>query len=65
MKYSWEEMYDMLADYVGVSEEALHVACAVGGCNEETMERVLFYFTGWRSFEGYLGELNGDDEEED
>ena len=65
MKYSWEEMYEMLADYVGVSDEALQVACAVGGCNEETMERVLFYFTGWRSFEGYLGELNGDDEEED
>lgn len=68
MKYSWEEMYEMLADYVGVSDEALQVACAVSGCNEETMERVLFYFTGWRSFEGYLGELdenNDDDDEED
>lgn len=63
MKYSWEEMYEMLAEYVGVSEEALGVACAIGGCNEETMERVLFYYTGWRSFEGYLNEMN--EEEED
>lgn len=62
MKYDWQEMYEMLAEYVGVSEEALGVACAIGGCNEETMERVLFYYTGWKSFEGYLGEMN---EEED
>ena len=43
---SWEEMYDILAEVVGVGDEALRVACAIGGCNEETMERVLFYFTG-------------------
>jgi hypothetical protein len=57
----WNEMYDVLAEVVGVSEEALGVACAIGGCNEETMERVLFYYTGWKSFEGYLGELNEED----
>ena len=56
-------MYEMLAEYVGVSEEALGVACAIGGCNEETMERVLFYYTGWKSFEGYLGELNEEEDE--
>jgi len=53
----WEEMYDILRDYVGVSEEALSIGFAVGGCNEETAERILFYKTGWRSFEGFLGEL--------
>lgn len=42
----WNEMYDVLAEVVGVGEEALGVACAIGGCNEETMERVLFYYTG-------------------
>ena len=52
----WEEMYDILRDVVGISEEALEIACAVGGCNEETMERILFYKTGWHSFSGYLGE---------
>jgi hypothetical protein len=57
-KMEWNEMYEVLAEVVGVGEEALGVACAIGGCNEETMERVLFYYTGWKSFEGYLGELN-------
>lgn len=59
---SWEEMYDILADVVGVSEEALELAFAIGGCNEETAERILFYETGWRSFEGWLGE-NAEEEE--
>lgn len=56
----WQEMYDILHEYVGVSEEALEIACAIGGCNEETMERVLFYKTGWRTFEGWLGDLEDD-----
>ena len=59
----WNEMYDVLAEIVGVGEEALSVACAVGGCNEETMERVLFYYTGFRTFEGWLEEI--EEEEED
>lgn len=58
--YNWEEMYDILLEVVGVSEEALDLAFGVGGCNEETAERILFYKTGWRSFEGYLGELEED-----
>lgn len=59
----WNEMYDVLAEVVGVSEEALNVACAIGWCNEETMERVLFYYTGFRTFEGFLNELNEEEEE--
>lgn len=53
----WQEMYDILHEYLGISEEALGIACAIGGCNEETMERVLFYKTGWRTFEGWLSEI--------
>lgn len=53
---TYEEMYDVLRDCVGVSEDALDLAFAVGGCNEETAERILFYFTGWKSFEGFLEE---------
>lgn len=52
----WQEMYDILHEALGISEEALGIACAIGGCNEETMERILFYKTGWHSFEGWLGE---------
>ena len=53
----WQEMYDILRDCLGISEEALELAFAVGGCNEETAERILFYKTGWRTFEGWLEEL--------
>ena len=58
----WEEMYDLLADVLGVSEDALGLAFAIGGCNTETAERILFYYTGWKSFEGWLGDLNEEDE---
>jgi len=56
---SFEEMYDLLRDGLDVSEEALDLAFAIGGCNEETAERILFYYTGWQSFEGWLGEIWG------
>lgn len=56
-KMTFDEMYDILRDYVGVTEQALDLAFAVGGCNEETAERILFYFTGWRSFGGFLDEI--------
>jgi len=54
---NWEEMYDILRDYLGISEEALELAFAVGGCNEETAERILFYKTGWQTFKGWLNEV--------
>ena len=54
---TFDEMYDILRDMVGVEENALDLAFAIGGCNEETAERILFYFTGWRSFGGFLDEL--------
>ena len=50
-------MYDLLREGLDVSEEALDLAFAIGGCNEETAERILFYYTGWQSFEGWLDEI--------
>ena len=58
---NWEEMYDVLNEVVGVTENALDLAFAIGGCNEETAERILFYYTGWKTFEGFLGELEEDE----
>lgn len=55
-------MYNLLADVLGIDEDALGLAFAIGGCNTETAERILFYYTGWKSFEGWLGELNEEDE---
>ena len=59
----WEEMYDLLLEYGIATEGELEIACSIGGCNEETMERVLFCRVGWHSFEGWLGELNEDEED--
>jgi hypothetical protein len=50
----WQEMYDLLHDVLNINEEALDLAFAIGGCNEETAERILFYYTGWQTFEGWL-----------
>jgi len=63
MKYTWEEMYDILRDVVGVEENALGLAFGISGCNEETARAILYYYTGWRSFEGYLEELNEEEDE--
>ena len=60
MKY--EEMYDILQWDVGVSQEALDLAFALRGCNEEAACAILNYYTGWSSFEGFLDELRGEDE---
>lgn len=57
---TYEEMYDLLADTLGIDKDALDLAFAVGGCNEETAERILFYYTGFRTFEGWLGEQEED-----
>lgn len=59
----WEEMYDTLRDVVGVPEEALDLAFGVAGCNENTACAILNYYTGWKTFEGYLAWE--EDEEED
>lgn len=45
-----EMMYDELVNY-GVSKDFIDGAVCMGGWNEETMERVLFYNFGFRSFE--------------
>jgi hypothetical protein len=60
LKMSFEEMYDLLREGLDVSEEALDLAFAIGGCNEETAERILFFYTGWQSFEGWLDEIGED-----
>jgi len=57
---TYEEMYDLLSDTLCIDKNALDLAFAIGGCNEETAERILFYYTGWHSFEGWLGEAEED-----
>ena len=58
--YEWEEMYDILHEVVGVPTESLDLAFGIGGCSEDTACAILNYYTGWKSFEGFLGELEED-----
>lgn len=53
----FEEMYVLLNEVLEISEDSLDLAFAIGGCNTETAERILFYYTGWKSFEGWLNEM--------
>ena len=62
---SYEEMYDFLADVIEVDTDALDLAFAIGGCNTETAKAILYYYTGWRSFEGCKADLYDEDEEEE
>jgi hypothetical protein len=54
---TWEQMYDILHDVVGLSGDALDLAFGVIGCSTESAEDILYYATGWHSFEGYLDDL--------
>ncbi len=58
---TWEEMYDVLRDSVGVPENALDLAFGLCGCSEETACNILNYYTGWKSFEGYFSEIRDED----
>jgi len=61
MYNTYENCYDVLADILGIDEEALNLTFAVGGCNVETAQRILFYYTGFTSFEGFMEETFGEE----
>lgn len=42
-----------LNQVVGVSEEALNLAFALDGCNQETANNILYWRTGFDSFDSY------------
>ena len=45
----------VLMNMVGVDEEALDLVVALNGWTEATLNDVLFYYTGYRTLEQYLG----------
>ena len=57
-----EEMYDYLMDVIGVSQETMSVVCCINGFSKETMENILYAVTGYRYFDQYLEELEGEEE---
>ena len=51
---SLEDYYDYLIEYLGVNEETIKCITGINGYNEETLDSILYYFTGYRDIEQYL-----------
>lgn len=65
MKIDFETAYDYLEELVGANKEALDLAFSLNGCSVDTAESILYYYTGWRSFKGWLDDLGLLEEEEE
>ena len=48
------EYYDYLIENLGVNEETIKCITGINGYNEETLDNVLYYYTGYRDLEQYL-----------
>ena len=57
----FENMKEILYTYFENCADAIGLAFAIGGENVETAQRILYYYTGWMSFEGFLDELEEDE----
>ena len=50
---SLEDYSDYLIDNVGVNEEVINCMTAVDGYNKNTLNNILYYYTGYRDLEQY------------
>ncbi len=50
---SLEEYYDYLIENLGVNEETIKCITGINGYNEETLDNILYYYTGYRDLEQY------------
>ena len=48
---SLEQYYDYLIENLGVNEETIKCVTGINGYNEETLDSILYYFTGYRDIE--------------
>ena len=55
--FNFNDTYDYLRDYVGVSEEALDLAFSLCGMNEKTASNILHYYTGWYDFDAHAKDM--------
>ena len=51
---SLEEYSNYLIEYLGVNEEVVNCITGINGYNENTLDDILYYFTGYRDIEQYL-----------
>ena len=57
MRFTVNEMYDILKDCCGVSEEFISGAVAVGGFTRETMDNVAYYKSGYQTVEDWFDDI--------
>jgi hypothetical protein len=68
-----EEYSNYLIDNLGISEDTIRCVTGINGYNENTLDDILYYYTGYRTIEQYTlcedletyREYYGIDEEED
>ena len=62
MKFTVDEMYDILTNCCGVSEEFISGAIAIGGFTKETMDKVAYYKSGYQTVEDWLNAIVEEEE---
>ena len=51
---SLEDYSNYLINNIGVNEEVINCITSINGYNEDTLDNVLYYYTGYRDIEQYL-----------
>ena len=50
---SLEDYNNYLINNLGISEEVINCITSINGYNEDTLDNVLYYYTGYRDLEQY------------
>ena len=51
---SLKDYSNYLIDNIGVNEEVINCITSINGYNENTLDNVLYYYTGYRDLKQYL-----------
>lgn len=62
MRFTVNEMYDILRNSCGVSEEFISGAIAIGGFTKETMDNVAYYKAGYQTVEDWFNDIADEEE---
>lgn len=52
--YSVDEMWDILMEYAGVSEETLDVVTSINGYNEQSLNDICYVVSGYNTVEQFM-----------
>ena len=51
---SLEDYNNYLINNLGISEEVINCITGINGYNEDTLDSILYYYTGYRDLKQYL-----------